>query len=205
MLEGGAKMLNLKDSSAAPAAARASYACAVATILSLGVGIGIVVAMGVTSGADVARASAEARASALPLLVAAELLKLITGLLIAATVLQSGRVFDSSKLTRAVGLLGAALVFAAGLLGLPAVLSQAGAYLAQPVVLAGLLSLPLTGSWAAMMTSGARPSPLLTGVGFALGILGLLSLALPPAAMLFGLVSILWWVLLGRTLARLSK
>lgn len=185
---------------------RASYASALLTILSIGVGVGLVLSMGVTSGADVAAATPEARRSALPLLVVAEILKIVTGLAVAAAVRGCGRLLDTSPLSTAAGFLGAALIFAAGVLGLVAVLTPAGAVLAWPVVLIGFGSAAVTGCWAAMMASGAHASrslPVtLKWVGIGLGVLGAMSLILPPIALLFGVLSIIWWFALGRQLSK---
>jgi hypothetical protein len=185
---------------------RASYASALLTILSIGVGVGLVLSMGVTSGAGVAAASPEARQTALPLLVAAEMLKIVSGLSVAAAVRGCGRLFDTSPLTTVAGYIGAALIFAAGVAGLIAVLTPAGVVLAWPVVLLGFGSAAVTGCWAAMMASGAHAAGSLPAtlkwLGIGLGVLGLLSLLLPPVALLFGLLSLIWWVALGRQVSR---
>jgi hypothetical protein len=192
-------MTNAKfaDPSAARAAARASIACAVATIVSLGLGIAIVVTMGVTSGAGVAQASQEARQSALPLLILAEIMKLTTGAAVALAVRNCGRALGTTAAAAAVGYGAAALIFAAGLMGLAAVLSPAGAVLAGPVVITGLLSVPLTGCWAAMLAFGARFRLPLRLLAALLCFTGIVAFGLPPVAMLFGLLSIAWWLCLA--------
>ena len=201
--------MNFNEAWTARSTARASYACALATILSLAVGIGLVAAMGVTSGAGVAAATQEARQSALPLLTVAEILKLISGVVLAAAVTGCRRLFGTSPLASGAGYLAAALIFAAGLLGLIAVLTPAGATLAWPVVLLGFGSATLTGCWAAMTATLAHAKGSLTAalkwIGIGLGFLGVTALLFAPIALLFGLLSLVWWVALGRQLSRVPE
>jgi hypothetical protein len=185
---------------------RASYAAALLTVLSIGVGVGLVLSMGVTSGAGVAAATPETRESALPLLVIAEILKMASGLVVAAAVRGCRKLFATSPLTTGAGYIGAALIFAAGVAGLIAVLTPAGVVLAWPVVLLGFGSAAVTGCWAAMMASGAHAAGSLPAtlkwLGIGLGVLGVVSLVLPPVALLFGLLSLIWWFGLGRQISR---
>jgi hypothetical protein len=192
-------MTNDEDSRAA---ARASYACALATLASLALGFAIVAVMGVDSGAGIARATQEARQAALPLLVGAEMMKLVMGVAVALAVRNCARVFGNSPATTVVGYAAAALIFVAGALGLIAVLTPAGAQLGWPVVIIGLLSVPLTGSWAVMLAFGARFGLPLRLLAALLCFLGIVAVGFPPAAMLFGLLSLVWWLALG---SRLKK
>lgn len=100
------------------AGAAASFACAAFTLAAMAVGLGIMQAMGVASGMEVASASVEQLRAARPLLVAAGLLKIATGLALIVAVRASARRWSAPPLARGAGYLAAFLVIAAGVVGL---------------------------------------------------------------------------------------
>lgn len=72
------------------------------------------------------------------------------------------------------------------------------------VGLLGLLSLPATGVWAAA-TAARRQSgapTTLKWLSVSLAIVGLATLVFPPVGLVFGLVSLGWWLALGVSLRR---
>lgn len=188
--------------------ALASFAMALLTVACMAIGVAIMTAMNVNSGMGVASASAETIRAARPLLIAAELMKIVTAAALFVAVRSTARRWDASRLTSGIGHAAAALLLGAGLLGVVAVLELSGssAELGAAVGLLGLLSLPVTGAWAAMIASGAaaqvRAGRFLRIIGILLGIAGFATFAFPPIGLLFGLVSLLWWVSLGMVLRR---
>jgi len=187
------------------AGALASFVCAALTIAAIAVGIGIMQAMGVASGMEVARASPEALRSAWPLLVSAELLKIATGLAVIIAVSATRRRWRISALAAGLGYLAAALVTGAGLVGLVAIsnFSLSSPRMGAVVGLLGLLSLPATGAWAWLSTwHVTRASKGLRMAGILLAISGIATLIFPPMGLLFGIASLMWWMLLGLALRR---
>ncbi|QIK78747.1 hypothetical protein G7077_07405 [Sphingomonas piscis] len=187
------------------AGALASFAAAALTIAGMGVGIGIMQAMSVASGMEVASASVEALRAARPLLIAAELLKIVTGIAIIVAVTASRRRWRISTLAAGLGYAAALLVMAAGVVGLFAVLALATSSprMGAIVGLLGLLSLPATGAWAALSTWGRPNAPRsLRMAAILLAISGVATLVFPPVGLLFGVASLLWWITLGLTLRR---
>ena len=156
---------------------------------------------------DVANAEAGALTAIKPWLLAAELLKVVTGALIAVAVVSATKVFRASALSLCFGLIGAALLIAAGILGFLALhelgRSDGSAELGRWTALSGLASAPFTGIWAASLLGRRADAPRwlrLTAISLAAAGLG--ALLLPPIGMLFGLASIAWWFGLARLLGR---
>ena len=156
---------------------------------------------------EVASAEAEALTSIKPWLQAAELLKVVTGALIAVAVFSTTKVFRASALGLCFGLIGAGLLIAAGVLGFLA-LGELGrrdgsAELGRWTALSGLASAPFTGAWAAVLLGSRVEAPKWVRLSaLALAATGLGALLLPPIGMLFGLASIAWWFGLARLLGR---
>lgn len=163
--------------------------------------------LGAQSGMDVADAEAGALTAIKPWLLAVELLKVVTGALIAFSVFSTTKVFRASALSLCLGLIGAALLVAAGALGFLAVdelgRSNGSAELGRWTALSGLASAPFTGVWAAALLGRRTEVPKwLRLIAFSLAATGLGALLLPPIGMLFGLASIAWWFGLARLLGR---
>lgn len=189
----------------------ACYACALLTLLALAVGIAIAVELGVASGMEIGRLDRVALARVTPLLIVAELLKIATAVAVAVVVLEF-RGHPARTARTWLGLLAAALVGAAGLLGLFALSSSgpASAGLGRIVGLLGLASVPMTGIWVIMLATtkdqaGAPFPTWLRAVALSLLALGLAAPIFPPVGILFGLVSLAWWVGLGRYAERMSS
>ena len=192
------------------AGAPASYACAILTVAALAAGITIAVRLGAQSGVDVARADSASLSAIKPLLMAAEVLKIITGALIAVAVIAANNSIRVSRAALPLGLAGAAFLIAAGVLGFLAV-GQLGRPEGTPelgtwTALAGLVSAPLTGLWAALLLPlQSSPAPRwLRITALILAASGVLALLLAPVGMIFGVASIIWWTGLGRLFGRLK-
>ena len=154
-----------------------------------------------------ASAEAEALTSIKPWLLAAELLKVVTGALIAVAVFSTTKVFRASAPSLCLGLIGAGLLIAAGVLGFLALgelgRSDGSAELGRWTALSGLASAPFTGVWATALLSRRTEVPKwLRLTALSLAAAGLGALLLPPIGMLFGLASIAWWFGLARLLGR---
>ena len=156
-------------------------------------------------------ASAEAGAltAIKPWLLAAELLKVVTGALIAVAVFSATKVIRASALSLCLGLIGAVLLIAAGILGFLALAelgrSDGSAELGRWTALSGSASAPFTGIWAATLFGRRTEAPKwLRVIAFSLAAAGLGALLLPPIGMLFGLASIAWWFGLARLLGGFS-
>jgi hypothetical protein len=184
----------------------ASFACAALTIAAMATGIAIMRAMGISSGMEVARADLETLRSSQLLLVAAELIKIATGAALSVVVRATGSKWRTATLVAWTGYAAAVLIGAAGIIGLVSVLDldASSPRIGMIVGVLGLLSLPATGIWAAtiaMHSGSPAPKPLrITGLLLALS--GSSALIYPPAGLAFGIVSLVWWILLGITLER---
>jgi hypothetical protein len=177
----------------------------VLTIAAMGVGTLIAGRIRSSSGLDVAAAGPEVLRSIRPYLIAAEWLKIGLAAATAGAVFSAFRFLSRSKAPLILGLLSAALLLAAGVLGLSAVASLSGPSgsptLGRVTGLSGLLSMALMALWAALLPLDCRlavEAPRWLRIcGVLLATMGLISL-FTPFALVFGLLAIAWWTGLGR-------
>ena len=185
--------------------ALASFACAFLTVAAMGVGLMIVFHIKSSSGMDVAAAGPEVLRAIRPFLVAAEWLKIALAAATAIAVYSAFPSLSRSKALLILGLLSAALLLVAGVLGLSAVSSlsapSGNAMLGRVTAISGLLSMALISIWAALLLRGssvATDAPRWLRIcGILLATIGLVSL-FTPFALVFGLLAIAWWTGLGR-------
>ena len=186
-----------------------AYTVAALTIASLAVGIAIASQLSVGSGIDVAHADPSKLLSMRPLLLAAEGLKVLVGLGLLVAAYGSSRLISHFTSAFLVGVGASVLLIAAGALGLCVILGL-GSFVTGPlpgriVAWLGLLSLPLTGVWAALTLRSSEAAPKwLRLLAISLAIIGSASALLPALGMLFGVLSILFWLGLASVLRRLE-
>lgn len=187
----------------------AALVVAALTIASLGVGIAIASKLSVSSGMDVAQTDPSNLLSIRPLLLAAEGLKVLVGLGLLVAAYGSSRLISHSTPAFLIAAGAAVLLVAAGTLGLWVIMGL-GSFITGPlpgriVAWLGLLSLPLTGVWAALTLRSSEAGPKwLRLLAISLAIVGTASALLPPLGMLFGVLSILFWFGLASVLRRLE-
>jgi hypothetical protein len=193
----------------------AAAVAAVVTLAAMAVGLAIGVKLGVASGIGVAGSTADTLRRIAALLFAAEWLKMAAGIAAAAAVWAVRRVVPLAPPLRAnggavLGYAGALAIFAAGALGHVAVAALGGTWdasaIGRLVALLGLVAAPLTALWAWLAAAGSDRLPRwLRIVARALVAVALAALLLPPLGLLFGLLSLAWWIGLSRALGRAAR
>jgi hypothetical protein len=183
----------------------AAIAVALLSFLALALGILLLNMLGGTSGDDLgSSAGAEAFARAVPVLIAAETLKLLIACAQLIVVVAAARP-ASDRLARVAmmlfGSLGAFFIAASGVAGLDAVMSgdmsQAGF-----VSNLGFIGVAATGIWA-LLVIVLRPLPLArwhVAVGALFSLACLASFPIPPLALLSVVIGWPWWLGLSRAL-----
>ena len=190
-------------------AARAAFAVGLFSVASIASGVALLAMLGGTSGQDLGQgAAAEAFARAVPVLIAAEALKLLSAaaqlLVVAATAHKT--ITPRAWVLAGLGSVGSLGFAASGVFGLAAI-AAARPEVPPIIAQAGFLGIAVTGGWA-LLTAWWR----VAGIGGWLRIVGLLfgagcllALALPPLAILSGLVGLVWWFGLASHLRRLGR
>jgi|GEM_PF-6891797 len=177
-------------------AGSAAAAIALLSILMVAVGMLLVGMLGGTTGRDLGGAAADSDfARAVPLILAAEVLKLATAAAQLVVVAAAAR-GEPSRAPRlallALGGAGALLVAASGLAGLLAVAAERHSPLIADFGFAGMAA---TGLWALLLVGLELPRLRRwhSAAGILFGAASLAALAAPPAAFLSVLAGLAWW------------
>jgi hypothetical protein len=196
---------------------RAALAQAALSLANLIIAVGVLPALGFQEMSDFAD-PAKAQALLAPLTFL-ELLKFASTAAVAIVVLALFRRFRSTSpraltLATTAGLMGAALLFGSGLVGLGGVVSgpQIAAEAVTVTAVAnglGLASVALSGLWMIVLSWTALKANVLSRglhyLGLAVGVISLPAVALPPLALLVLVLGLIWWFGLGRALGKTEK
>jgi hypothetical protein len=177
----------------------AAIAVAIFSFVALALGILLLTRLGGTSGQDLGSAAgADAFARAVPLLFAAELLKLLTACAQLVVVIAVARPAPE-RLSRVamliLGSLGAFFIAASGVAGIEAIAAEdpgQGGFISN----LGFVGVAATGAWALLVTL-LRPLPLprwLLVVGALFGLVSLAAFPVPPLALLTVVLGWPWWI-----------
>jgi hypothetical protein len=187
-------------------AAAAALIVGLASVAALAVGFLLLSKLGGTSGRNLGGgAAASAFANAVPLLILAETLKLVTA---AAQLVVVHRTAPAPAgaagwMLAAAGYLGASLIAASGIFGFWAVATHSQ-QMGVLISALGFYGIAATGVWALMLVlRGAdelRRWHAAAGIAFAAACLA--ALAVPPAAMLSAAIGWAWWFGLAARLRR---
>lgn len=167
------------------------------SLLSIALGMALLARLGGTSGQDLGRgAAASVWADILPILVAAEIVKLLIAaaqatVVFALTGSKDGATRWALLLT---GLAGAVAIAASGAVGLYAVAAHQPELGAQTSAL-GFLGMAATGLWLLLLVV-FRPVALRgwhTALGLVVAALSMATLIFAPVAILAGILGVPWW------------
>lgn len=177
----------------------AAIAVAIFSFVALALGILLLVRLGGTSGQDLGGgAGADAFARAVPLLFAAEILKLLTACAQLVVVIAVARLAPERLARVAIlllGSLGAFFIAASGVAGIEAILAQdagQGGFVSN----LGFVGVAATGAWALLVIL-VRPIRLarwLVVVGALFGLVCLTAFPVPPLALLTVVLGWPWWI-----------
>jgi hypothetical protein len=186
-------------------AAAAAFTVGLGSVAALAVGFLLLSKLGGTSGRDLGGAAAAgAFADAVPLLVAAEMLKLITaGAQLVAVRSTAAHAEAARRTLVTAGYSGALLIAASGIFGLSAVATQSRD-MASLISTPGFYGIAATGLWAILLVlqGGFEFRRWLAVAGVLFGAACLVALAVPPVAMLSGILGWAWWFGLAAHLRR---
>lgn len=187
----------------------AAWAVAGLSILSIGLGLALVLQLGGTSGQDLGRTASNASwARILPILVAAEVTKLLIAASQATVALavRGSRGGAWRRLLLPAGLAGSAAVAASGVVGLYATAVERPELTGQTSAF-GFWGMAATGLWALMIVM-LRPvelRPWQTFLGLALAAASVVPLLIPAVAIAAGLLGLPWWFGLAARLREASR
>ena len=185
-------------------ASRFAFLLGAFTIAAMLTGVFLISALGGSSGRDLgANATGVALANAAPLLVLAELLKLVIGTCQAMLVRNAVSVQRKRRAAALLsGYVGAALITASGMVGIYAVIAQSRGIGAMASALA-FGSAAATAAWVILFVSSAtmRLRPWHRSVGFTFAGASLLSLLVAQAALVGGMLGLAWWFGLSKAFA----
>jgi len=185
----------------------ASMGVAILTVLAMITGIAILFRIGGASGVDVAAAEGSAIRSVVPLLFAAEALKLATAAAMLVSVIAVGRTLSLPSWSTGAGLVAVAAVTCSALFGFEGVAAANGSVRPGAVALvpyAGRILFVASGLWILSASRTAERAGVfpkwLFRVGLVLAAVSILSAIVPPLGLPTGLLAILWWTGLARSL-----
>ncbi|MDP8912548.1 MAG: hypothetical protein M3N39_03095, partial [Pseudomonadota bacterium] len=188
---------------------QAAGAIAGLSILSVGLGVLLLSQLGGSSGQDLGSdAAATAWARVVPILLAAEVVKLLIAAFqaIVTFALLGSRAGAGRWPLLVVGLLGAFSIAASGVVGLYAIVAHEPELTAQTSAL-GFLGMVSTGLWALLVVV-LRPISLgawQSALGLMMAAASTAPLFFPPAAMIAGILGVLWWFGIAMRLREISR
>ena len=185
---------------------KAAVALTILSALGLALGVLLIAQLGGTSGADLGRGAAPVHfAKVVPLLIAAEIVKILTCVaqIILVRAVAGLTTAPSGMLARLGGYAGAMLIAASGLAGLWAIASK-NAGLGGIISGLGFVGLAATGLFVLLLTTAHRGKfgRWRAMAGFAFAAVSIAALLLPPLAMISAVIGWVWWLSLASVLRR---